>query len=139
MKDQLIFNKQQLDSFYQYLAAEVEKGPINIKVSSANKQRTLTQNKALHLYFKLLSDALNDGGYNCFNFFKEGFAVPWNKELVKELIWKPIQEVMLDEQSTAKANTVDYSKVYDVINAHLIENKNIFVPWPDRHGDNYGN
>lgn len=139
MSEKLIFNRQQLDAYYHKLASEVEKGPINIKVSSANKQRTLTQNKALHLYFKMLSDALNDAGYNCFNFFKEGFALPWNEKLVKELLWRPVQDVMLEKQSTTEATTVDYSKIYDAINAHLIENKNIFVPWPDRHGDNYGN
>jgi hypothetical protein len=133
MKEQMIFNRQQLDSFYQYLASEVDSGPIKISVASG-KQRTLTQNRALHLYCKMLSQALNDAGYDFRLFIKEGVEVPFTPELVKEYLWKPVQKAVLDIDSTTEANKEDYGKVYDALNMHLINTRQIFVEWPDKYG-----
>ena len=137
MKEQLIFNEQQLDSYYQQLKKQVRDGPIKITVTSG-KQRTPSQNRSLHKYCRMLAEALNDAGYDCFNFFNEGFAMPWNERLVKEMIWKPVQVAMINKGSTAEANTIEYTKVYDVINKHLIDNKNVFVQWPSKESLMYG-
>lgn len=134
MNEQLITCKEQLDAYYKYLESKLGKeGAIKIAVKSA-KQRTLTQNRALHKYCSMLSDALNDAGFDFRTFIKEGIEVPFTPDLVKEHIWKPVQKAVLGIESTTEAKTSDYSKVYDAINLHLINNKNIFVEWPDRHG-----
>ena len=137
MTEQLIFNEQQLDNYYQQLKKQVKEGPIKITVKSG-KQRSNLQNKSLHLYCKHLAEALNDAGYDCFNFFNEGFAMPWNEKLVKEMIWRPVQEAVIDKQSTAEANTTEYTDIYNVINRHLIENRNVFVQWPCKESLMYG-
>ena len=137
MKDQLIFNKQQLDSFYQYLAAEVEKGPLLISVRPERK-RTLTQNRALHLYFDLLANALNDAGLDMQTVLSEGTSIPWSEDKVKSDIWSKVQMAATGKKSTTELETHEVSKVYDIVNRHLSQSFGVFVPFPDRFGDNYG-
>ena len=138
MKEQIITNEKQLNDYIDFLRVKLEKDKV-IKVSCKNgKQRTLTQNKSLHLYCKHLAEALNDAGFDCMNFFNQGFSMPWNEKLVKEMIWKPVQVAMIDKGSTTEANTVEYTKVYDVINQHLINNRGVFVSWPSQESLMYG-
>lgn len=138
MKEQLINNDKALEDYISFVRSQYGKSGA-VKVSCKNgKQRSNLQNKSLHKYCALLSEALNDAGYNCFNFFDQGFAMPWNEKLVKDLIWRPVQEIVIDKKSTTDANTIQYTEVYDVINAHLIENKNIFVCWPCQDTLMYG-
>tara|TARA_R110002050_G_scaffold251734_1_gene390018 strand:+ start:188 stop:610 length:423 start_codon:yes stop_codon:yes gene_type:complete len=106
---------------HKYLTGYIKKG----------KQRTLLQNAALHKYFSLLSEELNDSGQEMLHFFKDGVDIPWNPVLVKELIWRPIQEAMLNERSTADAKTMEYVKIYETLNRHLSEKRGIYVAWPE--------
>lgn len=96
----------------------------------SKEQRTLTQNKALHKYFELLAEALNDAGLDMKTVLKPEIDIPWTKESVKKHLWKPIQEAMLDEVSTTKLDTKDPSKVYMVLDRHLNEKLGVSVPWP---------
>lgn len=106
---------------HKYLTGYIKKG----------KQRTLLQNAALHKYFSLLSEELNNSGQEMLHFFKDGVDIPWNPVLVKELIWRPIQEAMLNERSTADAKTMEYVKIYETLNRHLSEKRGIYVAWPE--------
>ena len=97
------------------------------------EQRTLQQNKALHKLFRLLSDQLNDAGYDMKAVLKPEVDIPWTPESVKNHLWRPIQEVMLDKESTTEANTKDYSAVWDVLSRHLSQKLGIKPPpFPDR-------
>lgn len=136
MTEQLIFNEQQLDSYVEFLKAKLEKeGAIKIDVKSG-KQRTLTENRALHKYCSMLSDALNDAGYDFRLFLKDGVEVSFTPELVKTYLWKPIQKAVLGIDSTTKANTADYGKVYEELNRYLVSTRGVFVEWPCK--DSYG-
>tara|TARA_R110000787_G_scaffold50059_2_gene119613 strand:- start:50 stop:463 length:414 start_codon:yes stop_codon:yes gene_type:complete len=95
--------------------------------------RTLAQNNALHLYFKHLSTALNDGGFTVEATLSKPLNMPWNENLVKELIWKPIQAQQTSETSTAKLNVIELSFIYDVLNDYLSTTKGIHVPFPSRN------
>ena len=54
-------------------------------------QRKLPQNSALHKYFELLADALNDAGYDMKAVLeKKEVDVPWEGEMVKRVLWKGI-------------------------------------------------
>ena len=97
----------------------------------ARDRRTLTQNSALHLYCEQVAHALNDAGLSVNTFFKEGFEVPFSKEIVKENIWKPVQEAVIDKKSTAEANKLEYGEVYDHVNRKLSE-YGIHVEWPSK-------
>ena len=98
------------------------------------EQRTLLQNKSLHKYFELLADALNDAGWGVKKLLtrKPEVEIPWDKGKVKELLWKPIQEAVIDKESTTEADTSEYSKVYDVLNRYTSENLGVGVPWPHK-------
>ena len=96
----------------------------------AHPTRTNLQNRALHKYCEMLADALNAAGLDMKKTLKPEVDIPWNKDMVKEHLWKPIQEIVLDKKSTADLDTSEPSKVYDVLDRHLGEKFGIHVPWP---------
>ncbi len=101
---------------------------------SVAKQRTNKQNKALHTYFTLLADELNEAGYDLRRFFelRPKIDIPWNSDLVKKELWKPLQEVIIKKSSTADANTVEYTKVYETLNRFTAQEFGISIPWPSK-------
>jgi hypothetical protein len=78
----------------------------------------------------MLADALNDSGYDMKKTLRQDIEIPWNKDRVKEFIWKPVQKAMIGEESTTQMNTVDPSEIYETINRHMGEKFGISVPWP---------
>lgn len=110
-----------------------EHGRVSFKISTG-KKRTNKQNAALHVYFGLLADALNDAGYDLRRFFelRPKIDIGWTTELVKKELWAPIQEVMLNKTSTADADRVEYTKVYETLNRFTAEKFGISIPWPNK-------
>jgi len=101
-------------------------------ITDDNKPRTPAQNNALHLYCQLVAEALNDAGYDMKLTFEQIHAeIPWTKESVKEVIWKPIQKAMTTKVSTTELNTIEPSKVYEAINRILGERFGVHVTWPN--------
>jgi len=97
-------------------------------------KRTLTQNRAIHLYFKWLADALNDAGYDIAATLQEDFQIPWNEHTVKELIWRQVQDVISGKESTSKLDTAEVGQIYEIINRHLSQSKGVSVPFPHYDG-----
>lgn len=97
------------------------------------RQRTLTQNNALHLFLEMLADELNAGGFDMRRVIKEEVDIPWTKDSCKEYLWKPLQEAMISKQSTTEADRTEYTQVYEVLSRHLGQKLGIQVPeWPRR-------
>jgi len=95
-----------------------------------NESRTLKQNAALHKYFRLVSDALNDAGYEMQEFLSSNKVdVPWSAELIKDVIWRPIQKAALQKTSTAELERKEIDVVYDIVNRFLAK-KGIHVVFP---------
>src|SRR3990167_4894290 len=94
-------------------------------------KRTDAQNRSLHLYFEMLAEALNDAGYSVQKTLKQDIEIPWNKTLIKELIWRPVMEAMTDKESTTELNTVEPSEIHAVLSRHLGERFGIMVDWPN--------
>ncbi|MEN8171402.1 MAG: hypothetical protein ABFS03_00830 [Chloroflexota bacterium] len=58
-------------------------------------------------------------------------SVPVTEEMVKEVIWKPIQETMYGDKSTTKLETGEVSRIFDVLNRHFANSFNgLHVPFP---------
>jgi len=93
-------------------------------------KRTPTQNNALHKYFELLADALNDAGLDMKRTLRQDIDIPWTKETIKEYLWKPIQRAQVMKGSTTELNTSEVSKIYETLNRHLGEKTGVFVPFP---------
>lgn len=94
------------------------------------KQRTLQQNKSLHLLFEKLSEKLNDAGYNVMKTLRHDVEIDWSPILIKELIWKSIQKSMYDKESTTELTSGEMQAVYETLNRHLGEKFHIHIPWP---------
>lgn len=98
--------------------------------STPEKQRTLKQNRALHLLFIFLADELNGAGYDMRKTLKPGVDIPWNGGTVKEYLWRPIQKAQLQKESTTELTTKEIDEVFDTINRHLGERFGLHVDFP---------
>ncbi len=95
-----------------------------------SKQRTLQQNRALHLYFTLLADELNSAGYDMRKTLKPSVDIPWNGKSVKEYLWRPIMKAQLGKESTTEMTTKDIDTIFDTINRHLGEKFGLTLMFP---------
>ena len=94
------------------------------------KQRTIQQNKSLHLFCDMLAQAFNDAGLDVQKTLRHDIEIPWNGTLVKELIWRPVQEAMTDKHSTTELDRIEPSQIYEVLSRHLGEKFGLHVPFP---------
>lgn len=83
------------------------------------KQRTIQQNKALHLYFQMLADTLNDSGMDMKKVLKPEIDIPWSKETIKKYLWRPVQKAQLDKESTTELSTKEIDLVFNTLNRHI--------------------
>lgn len=93
------------------------------------KQRTIQQNKALHLYFELLAQSI-DAGLDMRVVLKPEVEIPWTKESVKDHLWRPVQELYLKKDSTTELTTDEIAKVYEVLNRFLGEKHGVSQEFP---------
>jgi len=94
------------------------------------KQRTLTQNRALHLMYDHLAKTLNDAGYDMKRTLKQDVDIPWNTITVKEYLWKPIQNAQLGKESTTELTTKEIDEVFETLNRHLGDKLGVHVIFP---------
>ena len=94
------------------------------------RERTLTQNRAMHLWFTMVADALNDAGLDMRTVLKPEIEIPWTESTVKNHLWRPVQKAMLDKESTADLTTKELTEVEQVLSRHLAEKHGIHVPFP---------
>lgn len=95
--------------------------------------RTSQQNRAMHKYFRMLAEALNEAGMylNVFP-WKEGAEIRWSADDVKAKLWHPLQEVITGKDSTAKLDSKQVNDVYEVLSRHLAMKCGVDVPFPHR-------
>lgn len=129
----LINSEQALEAAIVQLRMQFnEKKYVKAKLSYG-RQRTLTQNAALHLFCKQLADALNDAGQDQRKVLKPSVDIPWTQDAVKQMLWKPIQEAVTGLESTTKPESNQYSHIYEVLNRHLTMKLGVHVPWPEKN------
>ena len=122
-----------------YDKEEIEKlnklkdGIYKVKLSNLDL-RTLTQNRAFHLYFTMVAVQLNNSGLYINKLIKEEkykADIDWSGNLVKEQLWKPIQNAILDKKSTTQLEKAEVDRVYNTLNRYL-SGIGISVPFPNR-------
>ena len=94
-------------------------------------QRTDAQNRSIHLYCRLLAEALNDAGYDIQHVLTQKLvSIPWSGDTVKELLWREIQRAMYDKESTTELSISEVSDVYEVLDRHISEKFGVHVEFP---------
>ena len=131
MSEKIINSEQSLEAYFVFMRAEFEKHKYLRCTHKTGRQRTRTQNAALHLFCDHLSQALNDGGKDFREFIKEGYPVPFNERLVKDYIWRPVQKAITGKDSTTEPEAKEYGLIYDSINVKMAEH-GFHVPWPSK-------
>ncbi|MCP3675799.1 MAG: hypothetical protein GY829_15210 [Gammaproteobacteria bacterium] len=129
MTEQIINSKQSLDAYKAYLDIQFSKKHYLRMTCKTGDLRTLSQNAALHVFCTQVSEALNDAGFDFRVFVKPGYPVPFNENLVKEYLWRPIQKAITGKNSTTQPKVNEYILIYDALNLKLAEH-GIHVPWP---------
>lgn len=89
------------------------------KDEKIEKDRTVRQNRALHLYFKMLAENLNGKGLDMRKVLKPEVDIPWSGTTVKEYLWRPVQMAQLMKESTIDLKTQEIDLIFNTINRHL--------------------
>lgn len=90
--------------------------------------RTLQQNKALHKYFSLLKDELNNKELTMPKVLK--IDTYWTETAIKEQLWRPIQISVINKKSTTSLKKDEINKVYDALNSATWHKFRVSVPFP---------
>lgn len=96
-------------------------------------QRTSQQNRAFHKLFADIAEALDREGHTVQDVTKaiKRAEIRVTPEIVKEVIWKPLQQVMYGKKSTTELEKHEVDRVYEVLNFWLAQNFNgLHVPFP---------
>lgn len=80
---------------------------------------THQQRRALHLYFDWVAKSFNDAGLDMKAVLKPEVEIPWNKDSVKEHLWRPIQKLQLQKDSTNDLEGNELTEVFETFNRHL--------------------
>ena len=129
--------KSILEDIEEFLAKKKD-GMFEIKIAKIRSKRTVQQNNALHLYFELLANALNDAGFDMKKVIRKEIDIPWNRMTVKEYIWRPVQKTFLRKNSTTKLDkTKEIDQIYEIVNKTISERCGISIPFPSIEDKNY--
>jgi hypothetical protein len=84
------------------------------------KQRTLRQNRSLHLLMNHIADGLNESGLSMMRVLKHNAEIPWTPEAAKEYLLRPIIIAMYNKSSTKELTTKEIGDAIDVLCGHLV-------------------
>ena len=101
-----------------------------VKIDVQKNNISHQQRKALHLYFNLLAEALNEAGFDMKKVLKQEVDIPWNKDTVKEYLWRPIQKAYLGIESSNNLEQDQIDKVWEILNRMIGEKTGVHVPFP---------
>lgn len=102
----------------------------NAFVERIEKTRTSQQNRALHLYFAQLAEALNDAGMDMRAVIRTNVEIPWTPLSIKEYLWRPVQNKSLHKKSTTELTIGEIDKIYEVVNKVVGERTGVHIPFP---------
>jgi hypothetical protein len=94
------------------------------------KQRTISQNNALHQYFTELAEELNLHGLDMRKTLKPTINIPWSCDTVKEYLWRPVMKIQTGKESTTELTTKEIDLVFDTINRHIGEQFGLTIEFP---------
>lgn len=94
------------------------------------KQRTLLQNRSLHLWMEMLATELNDSGLTIEKTLTGRAEIPWSKETIKEILFRQVMKAQTGKESTTELTTKELSGVCETLTRHLAEQHGLVVDFP---------
>lgn len=103
-----------------------------VELKAVKKTRSNQQNRALHLFFTFISQELNEMGmeFTYIGLNTPEISLMYTPELVKNMVWRPIQIALFEIESTTKLNTDQMNKIIDVITKFLGD-KGVVIEFPN--------
>jgi len=98
-------------------------------MKSLRLQRTSQQNKALWLFFQILSDSLNLAGLDMRVVLKPSVEISWTKQNIHNYLWVPIQQEKFGKKSTKDLTTKEVQEVYEEVN-RFMSGFGLHIPFP---------
>ena len=94
-------------------------------------QRTISQNRCLHLMFNQVSESLIEQGIDQRTIVKDldGYSAPVTPEFLK-LVFKQIMYTMYRKTSTTELTTSEMTTCFDVFQKFLGESYGLEISWP---------
>ena len=96
------------------------------------KPRTRKQNRALHKFFEILTDTLNDAGLDQRKVLKPSYNIEWTVADVKEKLWRPFQIAVTKKESTTDLESQgEIERIHKLLMRELGEKHKVeFIPFP---------
>ena len=129
MKYDLNNDIQKAEAKNKFNALMFKKASIELK--EIKETRSAKQNNALHLYYKFISDQLNEMGqeFNYQGITGNTFSTRFTPEIIKEYTWRPIQMALFNIESTTKIDTKQINEIVEVISKFFAE-RGIDIEFP---------
>ena len=95
----------------------------SVELKKIQHNRTITQNKALHLYFEFIANSLNEQGleYEWKGIKGMTMSCNYNGQIVKDFLWRPIQQQLYNKSSTTELNTQEINEIIDILSKAFAE------------------
>ena len=95
-------------------------------------KRTLLQNSSYWKWLALLSDGLNDAGYDLTDKVVIKVPVSFTKDNLHENTCKPVMNALWPEiSSTSQLSTTQMSRLYNEVDLVISQRTGVHVPWPE--------
>ena len=94
------------------------------------KQRTLTQNRAAHLWFKHIADTFNEHGLDMQTVLRQRVGIRWTEDSVKEALFKVLARAMYQKESTTQLSTKEFTDVAEMLSDVIARDYGVTVDFP---------
>ena len=116
-----------------YKPEEIEQSCMNIGLSKSitkavidnlPKKRSSQENRALHVLFQNIAYELNRLGLEFTFRGIKGMEIEttYTPEIVKEFLWKPLQNALLKKSSTTQLTHNDIGLIFEILGKYFAEN-----------------
>lgn len=98
------------------------------------KPQSQEQFNGVHVLLEMSARALNQDGYTMQDVVKaiRKAEIRPTKMALKEVVWKPLLEIIAGKKSTTKQSNDDIQEVYEVYNKWLGQEFGIHIPFPKK-------
>ena len=97
-------------------------------------KRTILQNASLHKYLTMVAHELENQGQTMTDVIKKWPTVEITPTMnsVKEIIWRPVQNMQVGKKSTTELTTSEVDKIYQIVSMFLSRQFGISLPFPSQ-------